>query len=341
MEIIVPAAGLSTRFPNMRPKYTLTDFTGKMMFEKSIAPFIGKHHITVGVLKEHEDQYHVGKYAEQEYGNQISVVVLDQRTSGPADTVYQILKKINLDPEEEILIKDCDSFFEHEYQEGNYVCVSNIKDHEILKRLASKSFVIANDQGIINSIIEKQVVSDKFCVGGYKFESSALFIDAFEKLTDAHVKEIFVSHIIEECLNNNNIFKESIVSSYVDVGTAEEWFEYNDKAVIFCDIDGTLIKAQPRHAYYEDPVPLVKNIERVQEMINQGSTVIFTTARPRHVEQRTREMLEQLGFKDFQLLSGLPNTKRILINDFNEANPHPRAIAVNIKRDNDNLGDYL
>ena len=39
MEIIVPAAGLSTRFPNMRPKYTLTDFTGKMMFEKAIAPF--------------------------------------------------------------------------------------------------------------------------------------------------------------------------------------------------------------------------------------------------------------------------------------------------------------
>ena len=224
MEIIMPAAGLSTRFPNMRPKYTLTDFTDKMMFEKSIAPFIGKHHITIGVLKEHEDKYHVRKYAEQEYGDQISVVILDNKTAGPADTVYQILKKINLDPTEEILIKDCDSFFEHSYQEGNYVCVSNIKDHEILKRLGSKSFVITNDQGIINSIIEKQVVSDKFCVGGYKFEGVGLFVDAFEKLTDAHVKEIFVSHIIEECLNNNHIFKESIVSDYVDVGTAEEWF---------------------------------------------------------------------------------------------------------------------
>jgi 2-C-methyl-D-erythritol 4-phosphate cytidylyltransferase len=37
MEIIIPAAGLSTRFPNMRPKYTLTDYTGKMMIEKSIS----------------------------------------------------------------------------------------------------------------------------------------------------------------------------------------------------------------------------------------------------------------------------------------------------------------
>ena len=28
MEIILPAAGLSTRFPNMRPKFTLTDYKG-------------------------------------------------------------------------------------------------------------------------------------------------------------------------------------------------------------------------------------------------------------------------------------------------------------------------
>ena len=34
MEIILPAAGLSTRFPNMRPKFTLTDYKGMMMFDR-------------------------------------------------------------------------------------------------------------------------------------------------------------------------------------------------------------------------------------------------------------------------------------------------------------------
>lgn len=38
---------------------------------------------------------------------------------------------------------------------------------------------------------------------------------------------------------------------------------------------------------------------------------------------------------------GLKNCKRILINDYNEANPYPRAIAINIKRDEDNIKDYL
>jgi hypothetical protein len=340
MEIIMPAAGLSTRFPNMRPKYILADFQGKYMFERSLESFIGKHNITIGILKEHNDQYNTSEYIKNEYGDAIQVVILEQRTTGPADTVYQILKQAGLTTEE-FLIKDCDSFFNHDYQEGNYVCVSNIKDHEILKRLASKSFIVSNDQGIITSIIEKQVVSDKFCVGGYKFESADMFMSAFEKLKDAHVKEIFVSHIIEECLNDGEIFKESSVTNYVDVGTAEEWFEYNDKAVIFCDIDGTIIKAQSRLEIGQSPVVLEKNIKRIKELIANGSEIIFTTARHTNTHAITEQMLTALGFVDFKLISGLPNTKRILINDYNEANPYPRAVAVNIKRDQDNLRDFL
>ena len=71
MEIIMPAAGLSTRFPNMRPKYTLTDFSGKMMFEKSLAPFVGVYPITIGLLKEHNDKYHTSTFIKQEYGDKI------------------------------------------------------------------------------------------------------------------------------------------------------------------------------------------------------------------------------------------------------------------------------
>jgi hypothetical protein len=340
MEIIMPAAGLSTRFPNMRPKYILADFQGKYMFERSLESFIGKHNITIGILKEHNDQYNTAEYIKNEYGDSIQVIILENRTTGPADTVYQILKQAELTTEE-FLIKDCDSFFDHDYQEGNYVCVSNIRDHEILKRLASKSFIVANDQGIITSIIEKQVVSDKFCVGGYKFESADMFMSAFEKLKDAHVKEIFVSHIIEECLNNGAIFKESTVRNYVDVGTAEEWFEYNDKAVIFCDIDGTIIKAQSRLEIGQPPVVLEQNIKRIKELIANGGQIIFTTARHSNTHTTTEQMLTDLGFVDFKLISGLSNTKRVLINDYNEANPYPRAVAINIKRNHDNLTDFL
>jgi hypothetical protein len=41
------------------------------------------------------------------------------------------------------------------------------------------------------------------------------------------------------------------------------------------------------------------------------------------------------------LIIGLQNSRRILINDFNKANPYPRAFAINIHRDKDELGDFL
>ena len=52
-------------------------------------------------------------------------------------------------------------------------------------------------------------------------------------------------------------------------------------------------------------------------------------------------MLYSLGFKSFNLLCGLQNSKRILINDYNNNNPYPRAEAINLKRDSDNLSDFL
>ena len=155
------------------------------------------------------------------------------------------------------------------------------------------------------------------------------------------MKEIFVSHVIEECLNSGVVFKESTVHNYVDVGTAEDWFEYNDKAVIFCDIDGTIIKAQSRTEIGSKPVALEQNILAIKKLIATGSEVVFTTARPAQHHTITEKMLTALGFVNFKLLSGLSNAKRILINDYNEANPYPRAVSINIKRDHDNLQDFL
>ena len=341
MEIILPAAGLSTRFPNMRPKYTLTDYKGQMMFERAIQYYVGKYNVTIGILKEHDTKYNISTYIKNTYDKLVNVVVLDELTTGPAHTVYEILKRADISDDKEFFIKDCDSFFDHIPTEGNYVCVSSIAEHEVLKRLSSKSFIISNDQGIINNIIEKKVVSDKFCVGGYKFDKVGLYKQTFEKLKNKNVKEIFVSHIIQDCLHNNHIFTEKQITNYIDVGTAEDWFEYNDRPVIFCDIDGTLVKAQAKGTYDKQPEALEENVKVMLKYQNNGSQIIFTTARPKKYDTRTREILDSLGFKDYDLISGLQNVKRILINDYNEANPHPRAIAINLKRDTDNLKDFI
>ena len=340
MEIIVPAAGLSTRFPGMRPKYTLTDYSGKLMIESAIAPYVSHCNITIGILEQHHLEHSVSQYVSERNHN-TQFVILPKVTQGPADTVRQIIETASIDLDAPILIRDCDSFFDHEHmQTGNYICVSNVADHAVLKRLGAKSFVNVNEQGVAVAIVEKQIVSNLFCVGGYKFSSARMFVNAYNELAQTS-SEIFVSHVIQHCIQQGEVFNVQHVKNYVDVGTAEEWHAYNDKSVLFCDIDGTVIVAQSREEFGQIPTPLVNNCCIIQDLVRQGHQLIFTTARPRERHDEIYQMLEQLGFENFQLITGLINTKRIVINDYNAANPHPRAIAVNIPRDSDTIGDFL
>jgi hypothetical protein len=267
MDIIVPAAGLSTRFLNMRPKYTLVDHEGKLMLYSAIKPFLGKSNIYVGILREHNDKYNVTSLLKHELGNDINIVVLDEQTSGPAETVYKIIQLAGIENKNEILIKDCDSFFDHEYLSGNYICISKFSDNDLIRRPKQKSYILTNDQGVVQNIAEKSILSDKFCVGGYKFESAHLYCDAFKNISK-NKSEIYVSHVIQYCLYHNYIFLENIVNNYVDVGTSEDWFAYNDKAVIFCDIDGTLIESQSKQHYDKKAKPLNKNIDCIKKLSN-------------------------------------------------------------------------
>jgi len=343
MEIIVPAAGASSRFPNMKPKYLLFGRHNKMMFHHAIEGYLEKDdNITIGILKEHDKAYQASEFIHQQYGDRIKVIVIDRPTSGPADTAFQILAKANISDDAEIFIKDCDSFFSHVYTEGNYVCVSNIANHETLKKLSSKSFVVSNNQGIINQIIEKKVVSDTFCVGGYKFESAGAFRENFREINSQN--ELFVSDVIQRALFKGEVFYEKDVQNYHDVGTADDWFEWNNKPVIFCDIDGTVVKSQSRigdNSIWNLGKPLEKNVEILLEMQAKGSHFVFTTARDKPMEEATRATLDNLGFTDYDLVIGLPNADRVLINDFHNQNPYPRATAINLKRDKDDLGNYL
>jgi hypothetical protein len=344
MEIIVPAAGLSTRFPSGKPKFMLYDYSGKSMLYRALEPFLGKYKITVGVLREHEDKYDVSDFIKHEFGSNINLVILQKRTRGPADTVSEILKVSSNSTQTPIFIKDCDSFFTHISGPGNYVCVSNLRNKSMIFQPAGKSFVMANENSLIQKIVEKQIVSDTYCVGGYKFESAHSFILGFESIKNVITGEIFISHVIKHLLSVDIPFYTSEVDGYTDAGTIEDWLDYNNKPVIFCDIDGTIIHNQQRYGsnnYYNDPVPLYKNIDAVMKSQNKGSQIIFTTARPDKYREVTEKMLRNLGFINFQLLMNLNNSSRILINDYNEMNPYPRATAINIKRNSDDLHNFL
>jgi hypothetical protein len=223
MELIIPAAGLSTRFPGTIPKYLLTDVNNKLMITNAISPYIDQCRVTIGVLQKHEELYKSSNLIKNELGLTVNVVVLPEVTNGPAESIYQISKLANLPLKNAVFIKDCDSYFDHTMSDGNYVCISNVREHDVMYRIANKSFVITNEHGIIQNIVEKSIVSNEFCVGGYKFNKLSDFLLGYELLSNCMKTEFFVSHIIQYNINNGATFLSKPVTGYVDVGTILEW----------------------------------------------------------------------------------------------------------------------
>jgi dTDP-glucose pyrophosphorylase len=340
MEIIVPCAGLSTRFPNMRPKYLLTDYRGKLMIENAIGDFLGKHNITISILKEHDEKFKSQQKLRDAFGNLVNITILEKPTSGPADTVFQtIINQKNINLKSQLLIKDCDGFYNAKPIEGNVIYISRLSKNEDIRNAPAKSYTITNEQNIITTVVEKQIVSDSFCVGGYQFETVNDFFEACAKLKLNSKSELFVSNVIDYLISNGHVFVQSEVDNFVDVGTSEDWFKYNNKPTYFCDIDGTIVKTKDFH--YDDYEPIVKNVEALLEKQSLGCKFVFCTARNKKFEELTKNMLDELGFRNYTLLMEIYHSKRIVINDYASTNPYPSAIAINLKRDSDNLGELI
>jgi len=212
------------------------------MLYRAIRPYIGKHNITIGILREHENIYQVTDQIQKELGSKVKVVILPERTRGPADTASQIINLAKINLSSPILIKDCDSFFDFDnsYMTGNFVCTAHVEDSEVLYKLYGKSFVIENESGIIQKIAEKQVISGTYCVGGYRFERADLFINAFKKIMLlSNDIEIFVSHVIKFLMTDGHYFSTVRVKNYIDVGTLDDWLRHNSNPVEKYEVKST------------------------------------------------------------------------------------------------------
>ena len=336
MAVIIPCAGQSSRYPGTRPKFLLTVADGDCLFEKAAKPYIGQTDVHIAILKEHAQQYDAELAIKKAFADRddVYVHVLDEPTSGPAETVYNIASKLD---EEPIFIQDCDSFFTAPLKKDNHVCIVDLRTNRYVTNVAAKSFAIVNDQGILTSIVEKSVVSNYVCVGGYGFNSAKEYCAAYDHLQRAVTGgEIFVSHIIKEMLSNS-IFTVNNVTEYTDLGTYVEFIEYNKKRpAIFCDLDGTLFYNQSKlfsNDYTNYPVLIPNALKYLLKKQDEGASFIFTTSRPGKYKSQTESVLDECGFKNYRILYDIPHAPRILINDTSKTNPYPSAIAINVPRD--------
>lgn len=346
--LIVPCAGRSSRFPG-KPKWLLTCPNGNLMIQEAIKCLdlenIDKIYITF--VKEHIDKY----FSKDDIGNlfenfkNVYITILDDFTSSQTETVYLTILKNNINGG--IFIKDCDSYYNHKIEKGNYACSLKICEENNVSKLYNKSFIESNSLDQIIHFCEKKIIGDTICVGGYSFEDSNLFVKYYEQCKDAKVesKEFHISHLIHFCLLDGKIFYKKDVSNFIDWGTPDEWKNYTYSfKTLFLDVDGTIFynSGQYISPKWGETEPIQKNIEFIKNIYKKGRTqIILTTARKKEFKKITEEQLKKYEIPYDGIIFDLFHSKRFLINDFSDTNPYPTAISLNLKRNSDDLKELL
>jgi hypothetical protein len=343
--LLLPVAGRSSRFPGMRPKWLLTMPDGQLMVEKSIEGInaVDFDRVVLICLREHIDSYFSKDsfdiFVKNFKSLKVETYILDEPTRSQSETVFNAIKSLKI--EGSIFIKDCDNRFTFEYHGGNEVAVCDLNIEERIDP-RNKSYVTANHLGYINNIVEKSIVSNFFCCGGYGFDDATEFVKYYENVQQ--VGEIYISNVIYRMLLNNIKFKMKSASNYIDWGTQLEYKNFIESfKTVFCDVDGVLFENGSK---FSDKgwktEPLLENINRLVELQQKGILyLVVTSSRPDCEIDYIKNKLLMIGLHVNQFVMGLPHCKRVLINDYAKTNPHPSAIAINIARDSRNLADFL
>lgn len=346
--LILPVAGQSSRFPDMRPKWLLTMPSRALMIEESVKGLeIEKYsRIIIVCLREHLDKYVSLEKLEftlkENIRNDIEFCILDEPTSCHAETVSQALTK--MDVNDGFYLKDCDNYFEEKCLIGNEISVVNLNNVGLMDA-KNKSYVRVEEGGLVTNIVEKNVISNLFCCGGYSFSDAKEFLFHYQKIKNFRSsKEVYISHVIYSMLTTGVNFRINEASHYIDFGTQEEYRKFCAQFMtIFCDIDGVLLENGSKFgANGWRSKAIESNIKILSELQSKERIyLVLTTSRPDSEEEYVRGELLKFGLRCDKFIGGLPHAKRVLINDFSPTNPYPTSIAINLQRNSTELSQML
>jgi len=342
--LIIPCAGLSTRFPTNKPKYLLTHPDGRLMLEKAYEGFnFSYDRLIIPILEQHCKKFDAYDIVSEAFPTS-EILILKEQTSCQAETIYQTIIKKSVDGY--FISKDCDNLISVDLpaEPTNLVVGVDLRNRLDISSVASKSFIIVNEQNIVIDILEKEVCSNYISAGVYGFKNSQDFMDGYEAIYDT-AGEIYPSHVISFLLSQGDTFNIYYSTRFDDYGDMISWRGEREKhTTYFIDVDGVIFKNSGKygnHTWYDYSIPLTKNIEVIKTLSRCGAQIIITTARPKSQDGLLAHELKKNKIPYDYIVSGCNHSKRVIINDFAESNPYPSCEAINIPRDSDNLVEFL
>ena len=353
MKVVIPMAGLGSRFSNIgikepKPLIKVKNIT---LIEHSIRSFdVDAEFIFITRKFENSDQNIELSKLLKELKPNSKEIILDQVTNGATQTV--LAAKEFIDTEDELVIYNCDqiikwnpndflSFVKTKYCHG-VVVLYNSNDPK-------NSFAKIKDEKIVK-IVEKKPVSDNALIGFHYWKKGSDFVESAEKLiSNFHINgqpECYISETYNYLIDNKKVILPYFISNnmYIPLGTPEDVAKYDGKTkeyysdkpkTIFCDIDGTILKHLHSISLVlsENSILLDGVKKKFDQWDSTGHRIILVTARKESTREYTEQQLKSLGIAWDQLIMGVTNGPRVLINDKLCNEDHNRAISVNVITD--------
>ncbi len=309
--LIVPCVGRSML--NSKPKYLARHPKGKLLFEKCIEglPLETFDRIIFSILSEDANSYQSAEIITETLNLPVEIIMFDSETSGPAETIYETIKRANV--EGSVIVKDSDNFLKVKSLDfRNFVAGLDLNEwKKDIHQLRNKSFLVINEQKQILDIFEKQFKSDVISLGLYGFSDASDFILAYEKLNDVSypIQKLYVSHIISYLIGCvERVFKYLPCIEYENWGNEKVWRDVQKtQATYFVDIDN-ICKDE-------------NGLEGLANLYKNGAVLVGFTVMKKEYCINFNKQVASYGFKFHDIIYGVTYSDvKCVINDLDTLN---------------------
>jgi capsule biosynthesis phosphatase len=243
-------------------------------------------------------------------------------TRGAVETAYIGIQNLNIKEDENIVFIDNDNL--HTFNELK-TFNNDFIGYSIDFYNPNYSFIQINNNTVIN-IEEKNKISDNYCCGFYGFKNVGNFKLYSKKLLDKNFKtknEFYFSQLYKLIINDNKTITPFHIENTKHIGSFNEIFNNKDlvtktKLRVCFDLDNTLVTNPTIANDYSTVKPIVKNIQLLNYLKNDGHEIIIYTARRmtthkgnigkviKDIASVTINTLEKLDIQYDELIFGKP-----------------------------------
>jgi len=227
LNIVIPMAGAGSRF--VQAGYTfpkpLIDVKGKPMIQVVVENLNIEGHYIFIVRKEHYDKYDM-KHLLEILAPGCDILTVEELTEGAACTVLLAKDLINTD--KQLIIVNSDQYHVWDSSHFMYSVQSKFIDGSIPTFTNSHvkwSYARADEDGFVQEVREKVVISNRATTGLYYFKKGSDFVKYAEQMIKKNIRvnnEFYVCPIFNEAIADGKKIKIYDVERLLGLGIPED-----------------------------------------------------------------------------------------------------------------------